>query len=387
MKIGLFSDTYYPKANGVATSVLMLKENLEASGHKVYVFTSNNPEVSEPEDNVVRIPSIPLMTQRLGVIISPALRRYIKSLSLDVIHTHTEFTLGRLGRRVAKKMDIPVVHTMHTIYEYYTGYLIKTERFDPIFRKMIRKLTAKYCNDADTVIVPSGKTEGLMRDYGVHRDIRVIPSGIELDRFITPQYDADKTDGVRAELGISEHNKVLINVGRVSQEKKLDVLITSLRDYLSHNPHVLFLIVGDGPARKELEQLAADLNIGKQVIFAGTRPWDEIHMYYKLGDVFIGASESETQGITYIEAMASGCPVIAKEDRCLDNLLTEGGNGYSFNDAEGLVSAVGKLLGDDDLLRQFAEEASKSALRFSADSFARNVNAVYDELVATRASA
>ena len=387
MKIGLFSDTYFPKTNGVATSVLMLKENLEANGHEVYVFTTTDPEMTGPEYNVTRIPSIPFKKQRLGVVISPALLRYVKSLSLDIIHTHTEFTLGCLGRIMAKRLRIPAVHTMHTIYEYYTGYIIRAELFDPVFRTTIRKLTAVFCNGADTVIVPSGKTEALIKEYGVRKDIRVIPTGIPLDRFAAQNYDPNKTVTIRSDLGIEEFNKILLSIGRVSHEKNLDMLLISLKEYLTSNPLVRILIVGDGPARKDLEKLAKDLQIHEQIIFAGSRPWTDIHLYYRLGDVFIGASESETQGLTYIEAMASGCPVVAKEDRCLDDLLINGENGYFFNDAQRLSSAIEQLLGDDEMLQRFAQKASESAQKFSANTYAGSVSEVYTALVASKESA
>ena len=381
MRVGLFSDTYFPMPNGVATSVRMLKENLEAGGHEVFIFTTTDPGAPKNEFNVTRIPSIPFRKQRLGVIVTPALLRYVKGLSLDIIHTHTEFTLGRLGRAVAKRLGIPVVHTMHTIYEYYTGYIIKAELLDPVLRAAIRKLTARYCNGADAVIVPSGKTEGLIRDYGVWRDIRVIPSGIPLERFAARHFDGAKAGRIRSELGIAECNKVLLNIGRVSHEKNLDELLVSLRDYLAANPRVVFLIVGDGPARRDLERLAAELGIQGQVVFAGARPWDDIHLYYRLGDVFVGASVSETQGLTYIEAMASGRPVVAREDGCLDGLLVNSENGYSFSDAERLTSAVDLLLSDGEMLSRFSEEAERSAQRFSAGAYAGSVGGLYEELL------
>ena len=381
MRVGLFTDTFYPKTNGVATSVLMLKEHLEANGHVVYVFTTTDSDAPESERNVYRIPSVPFKKQRLGIFVSPALLRLVGRLSLDIIHTHTEFTLGNLGRIMARRLGVPVVHTMHTIYEYYTGYILRLDRFEHFARAMTRRLTAIYCNSADTVIVPSVKTEALIRNYGVLKDIRVIPTGIPLDRFDERHFDPAKAAVIRSELGITENNRVILNIGRVSQEKNLDELLVSLRDYIMRSPDVVLLIVGDGPARKELERLSVELGIRRQVIFAGSKPWDEIHLYYRLGDVFVGASESETQGLTYIEAMASGLPVVAKDDRCLDDILVDGGNGFSFSDAGSLNSAVERLLVDAELLGSFAESAAVSARRFSAEAYAGSVAGVYAELV------
>ena len=384
MRIGMFTDNYFPKINGVATSVLMLKKNLEAIGHDVYIITTTDPDAVKPEHNVIRIPSVPVKKQRLGIAINPAIYHYIRKLSLDIIHTHTEFTIGNVGKIMAKYLNKPAVHTMHTIYEYYSSYIISAQLFEPLINAITRKLTVVFCNGADTVIVPSSKTLSIIRDYGVRKPIRVIPTGIPLDRFAAEHYDAKKIAALRSELGIKEHNKVLINIGRVSHEKNLDKLMESLQGYMRIHPHVILLIVGDGPARKELEKLAEDLGIRTQVIFAGSRPWEDIHLYYRVGDIFIGASESETQGLTYIEAMASGRPVVAKEDACLNDILINDENGYLFNDAEKLTSAVDKLLSDAEMHKRFAAKAVVSVQRFSAESYARSVSDVYEKLAANR---
>ena len=139
MKIGLFTDTYYPQINGVATSVLMLKRNLEMRGHQVYVFTTTDPKADSEEINVYRVPSIPFISaRRVGMFYNPRLSKIIKGLGLDVIHTHTEFSLGIFGRSMARELNIPFLHTYHTIYEDYTHYLGKLGVFDPIAKMAVR---------------------------------------------------------------------------------------------------------------------------------------------------------------------------------------------------------------------------------------------------------
>lgn len=166
MKIGLFTDTYYPQINGVATSVLMLKKNLESMGHRVYVFTTTDPKAEDKDKNVYRVPSIPFISaRRVGLFYNPRLARFIKKLGLDAIHTHTEFSLGIFGRAMAKELNIPFLHTYHTIYEDYTHYIGKLGVFDPIAKMAVRKISINFCNSADKVIVPTNKVKDLLLSF------------------------------------------------------------------------------------------------------------------------------------------------------------------------------------------------------------------------------
>lgn len=377
MRIGLFTDTYYPRKNGVATSVYMLKENLEAQGHTVYVITTSDPEAPEFERHVIRIPSIPLKTQRLGTVVRPQLVRLVGDLSLDIIHTHTEYTLGIFGRIMARRLGIPFVHTMHTVYECYTSYVLRSELLKPALQSVMRKFTASFCNSADMVIVPTDKVEDLLMSYGVNKYISVVPTGIPLERFSPHAETREAAQRIRAELGIAPGDKVLINIGRVAEEKNLDELIRSLRPTLTERDDVKFLIVGDGAAREGLETLCGDLDLSDRVIFAGERPWDEIGDYYSAGDIFVSASRSETQGLTYIEAMASALPVVAWDDRCLDGVLVDGENGFTFACDERLHDALGLLLDNEGIREKLGESACRTAQRFSAGTYAASVADLY----------
>lgn len=230
------------------------------------------------------------------------------------------------------------------------------------------------------VVAPTEKTKNLIQSYGVKKDIKVIPTGIPLNKFIEEQCDMKRLTEIRSELGIHPGDKVLLNIGRVAYEKNIDELLRGLQNYLFLHPFVMLVIVGDGTARADLEELADELEIRHQVIFAGERPWSEINLYYRLGDIFVGASQSETQGLTYLEALASGLPVVAKEDRCLEGVLTNGVNGYLFNDAEGLIAAIDRLFGNQGMLESFSENAVESAQRFSAENYVHSVASVYTEL-------
>jgi 1,2-diacylglycerol 3-alpha-glucosyltransferase len=355
----------------------MLQESLNKLGHEVYVFTTTDPQASGHEENIYRVPSVPAISKkRLGICLGSGLMETIKNLKLDAIHTHTEFSLGLLGRKAARRYGIALIHTMHTIYEDYTHYISQSERLRPITKEAVRRLCASFCNSAGRVIVPTLKVEALLQSYVVYRDISIISTGINLEKFSDRMVEQSRLRALRGEMGIAENDKVIISIGRLSREKKIDEVLYGLKDYLPLHSNVRFLIVGGGPARIELEKTAAELGIRNQVIFAGERPWDEIANFYHLGDVFVSASQSETQGLTYIEALASGVPVVAKADKCLQDVLYNGINGYVFDDAQGMASALDHVLYNSDTAR-LRLQSQLSTGKFAADSFAKAVLSAY----------
>ncbi len=389
MNIGLFTDTFYPQINGVSTSVLMLKKNLTELGHKVYVFTTTDPAASANEEHaIIRLPSIPFAsTRRLSGWYHPLIAKKIRDLKLDIIHTNTEFSLGIFGKTMARSLQIPVIHTMHTIYEDYTHYIIKLNSLQPIARMAARKLTARFCNSADLIIVPTVKVKDLLQLYGVYQNIVVIPTGIELEKFSKSHFTSEEITNIKQELGITKDDKILINIGRIAEEKNIDEILFAMKNYLPEHPDLKLLFVGDGPAKTELETLTSKLGLEKQVIFAGEKPWNQIGLYYRLGDVFISASQSETQGITYIEALASGLPVVAKADKCLEGVVENGINGYTFlNDLE-IIKALDQLLFDGKNKEQLSNKAVISSERFSAKHFALSVESLYQNLIETKYTA
>lgn len=383
MRIGLFTDTYYPQINGVATSVLMLKNNLEQEGHEVFVFTTTDPNAKE-ERNVYRVPSIPFKSaKRIGTLYHPLLSKIITGLGLDLIHTHTEFPLGIFGRAMARELDIPLVHTYHTIYEDYTHYIVKLGMLDSIAKKAARRLSARFCNSADRVIVPTYKVKQLLESYNVHKEIAVIPTGIELGKYSSAKYSAQDIARVKRESGLSEKDRIILYIGRLSEEKNIKEIMVSLRHYLQNEKHVKFVLVGDGPEKETLMALADRLQIDSNTVFLGEKPWDQIGLYYQMGDVFVSASQSETQGITYIEALASGLPVIAKSDPCLDEVIIEGVNGYTFKNEEEFLFRLREVLGQDHIRQSMSEEAVASVEKFSVQYFAKAIERQYLGMLVT----
>ncbi len=379
MRIGLFTDTYYPEINGVAASVYLLRQELIKRGHEVFVFTTTAPEAPEKEEGVYRVPSLPckfLSERRIGMFYQHKLDTVIRGLHLDVIHTHTEFALGIFGRIVAAEHKIPTVHTYHTIYEDYTHYIAPVRVLEKRAKAFARQYSKFFCNHGGHVVVPTEKVRHLLEQYQVRTEISVIPTGIDLSKFDGSGYDAGTISEKRAEVGLDGTEKVILYVGRVAPEKNIEELLKLLPAFFEKHTEARFLIIGDGPAAEEMKHLAEEKQLSGRVIFAGAKPWDEIGAYYALGDVFVSASQSETQGLTYIEAMAAGLPVVAKKDDCLQNVLYNGKNGFSYETPEEFLSGLETVLYGEEKeeLRRMAFTAAK---QYSKEAYAEQIEQIY----------
>jgi len=380
MRIGLFADTFMPQINGVATSVMTLKEYLERLGNEVFIFTTTDPHAPKNEERVFRLPSMRFLSERrVGLFYHPMVARTVKALGLDIIHTHTEFSMGIFGRGMARALGIPQIHTMHTKYEDYTHYIVKFNMLDPVAKSVARRLSMSFCNNASGVIAPTNKVRDMLIEYGVNKSIYTIPTGIEMDKF--DRYSNDGIADIRKEIGLREDDKVILYVGRISEEKNINEVFTSLKDYLPKRDNVKIVLVGDGPERSNLEHLAKKLDIGGQVVFAGEKPWEDIERYYQLGDLFVSASQSETQGLTYIEALASGVPVVAKKDPCLNDIIFNGVNGYQFEGRDDIIGCVDRVLFSEGHRESLSEGAKRTSHAFSAEHFAQSVESCYNDLL------
>lgn len=384
MNIGLFTDTYYPELNGVANSVYLLKKELEKKGHNVYVITTKTPGAPANEKGVYRVPSkacsfVP--ERRIGHVYNPKIARKIHKMKLDIIHTNTEFSIGMFGWIMAHELFIPVVHTYHTIYEDYTHYIKKYISNEERAKKIVKMYSKISVHGAEELIVPTEKVAELMRSYSVKPDINVIPTGIDLSRFRARDDDMTKLR-LKASLGIPKNNKVVLYLGRVSEEKNIDEIMNYLDGYMEQKPNITFLLVGDGPYKSTLEKNARMQKNRKQIIFAGAKPWDEITHYYQIADVFVSASTSETQGLTYIEALASGVPVVARMDPCLDGVLINGKNGFGYEDKQTFYNGLDKVLWKNDGV-DYRKNAENSVEQFSTEKFAASVENIYYHVTKT----
>lgn len=382
MRIGIFTDTYYPEVNGVANSAYLLKKELEENGNQVYVFTVSNPEMNEPENHVYRMKSVPcplLNERRMSCASLKKWYRVIAELNLDVIHTQTEFIVGYLGRRAAKKFGIPLLHTYHTIYEDYTHYL-KIPGNDRM-KGLVRSLSRICCDKADQVIVPTEKVEKMLIKYGVRKPIAIQPTGTPIQKFKLVDYEM--VAEIKKKYRLKQENRILMSIGRLSNEKNIGELIDFMKSLVLTDTKVKLLVVGNGPERNNLENKAKELKLTEHIIFTGEVSWKQIQNYYAIGDVFVCASKSETQGLTYIEAMASGKPILVRKDECLDGVLRQGENGYGYQNKKEFLDFYNQIFKSENY--QFmVGKAMITATQLSAEVFGKNIEHIYKKIVASK---
>ena len=382
MRIGIFTDTYTPYINGVTTSVVMLKQALEKKGHVVYIVTVNNEDLHfkyKEDEKIIRIPGVPIgiYDYRLTGIYPLKAINKIKKWNLDVIHSQTEFGVGTFARIIAKQFNIPLVHTYHTMYEDYIHYITKGY-FNRSSKKLVEYFTLFYCDKTiSELVVPTKKTYELFKKkYKVDRNIYIVPTGIEVERFYRENNAIDVVKK-RKKIGIDKDDFVILFVGRIGTEKNLDLLLSSMKSLIGVSKKIKLLVIGDGPDLDYYKDYVVKNNIDKNVIFTGKVPWEEITSYYIISDIFATASQTETQGLTVIEAMAASLPVVCINDESFVDTVINDLNGIIFNNRREYKRAIIKLYRNRDLLRRLSNQARIAADAHSSKYFAEQILDVY----------
>ena len=387
MRIGIFTDTYPPYINGVSTSVYMLKKALERKGHQVFVVTINNESLHykfDEDDTVIRIPGLPIgiYDYRLSFIYPIRAMNIIRKWKLDVIHSHTEFGVGTFARIISRQFNIPLVHTYHTMYEDYTHYITRGY-FEKSSKKIVEYLTLFYCDKtANELIVPTKKTYDLFKEkYEVDKNIYIIPTGIEIDRFFIENVDNSNVEKIKKKLNIDFSSFNIVFVGRLAKEKNVDLLLSAHKNIIKEKNDINLIIIGDGPDMEEYKETSKKLGIEKNVIFVGKVPWEDIPAYYRVADVFATASKSETQGLTVIEAMAASVAPICIDDESFRNTVIDGLNGRIFETQEEYEKIVLELYKDKKQLDQLQRQARLNAEVHSSKYYAESVLDVYKHVI------
>lgn len=338
MRVGFFTDTYFPQISGVATSIKTLKEELEKSGHSVYIFTTSDPQAQDGEDEtIIRMPSIPFISFKdRRIVVSGMYDAYqqAKDLQLDIIHTHTEFGAGWLGKMVAKHLEIPIVHTYHTMYEDYLHYIANGHLIRPMH---VKQASRAFCRNVNGIICPSERVVKTLASYGIIAEKRVIPTGVNLDKFT---HQNTKSLDLKEQLKLPADSILLLSLSRLSYEKNIQSIIQGMPAILETLPQAQLIIVGDGPHKKPLMQLVAKLQIEKNVHFVGEVENQEVPQYYQATDYFVSASTSESQGLTYIEALAAGTRCVVKGNPYLAKLFDNPSLGMTFEDDEAFAATL-----------------------------------------------
>lgn len=384
MRIGIFTETWAPYISGLVTSEVMLKNALEKLGHTVYVVTANLQDFKydyNEKERILKIPGVPtgIYDSRLTSVYPIKAVKKIKEWDLDVIHSQTEFSIGTFARVLGKQLDIPIVHTYHTMYEDYVYYITKGH-FDGASKKLVEYLTKFYCDKTiQELIVPTRKTYDLFKEkYKYDRNVHIIPTGIEIDRFYKEKIALDRANKLKSQLNITTKDTVLLFVGRIASEKNIKFLLDAHEDILKKHKNAKLLIVGDGPDLEEYKNLVVKHKIQNNVIFTGKVPWDDIPVYYNISDIFVTASHTETQGLTVVEAMAASLPVIALNDEAFRNTVVDGLTGELFNNKKEYINKINSLIGDINKINNMGNQGRINSEAYSSKYFAERVLDVYE---------
>lgn len=354
LRIGFFTEVHRPVVNGVVASVEGLAQGLRSRGHEVYCFAPKMPGDNGESDVFFRMPSLPLPTRTPYRLTLPLVgRRSVRSVikRLHLVHVHSPFVTGWMGLRYARRYGMPVVYTYHTQLEAYTHYV----PFDPTATRFATEtLTRTFGNSVDAVVVPTNAMLNHLRELGVNTRIVVVPSGIDVAHFESGRRD----EVLRARIG-GESGSVALFVGRLAKEKSLDVLLHAVAR--AKRDDLTLVMAGDGPAREELEALAAALGITARVRFLGAVERAQLPDLYASADAFVFPSTSETQGLVLAEALAAGLPVIAADAPQNRDVLVSAGRLVKPT-AESFAAQLSQL--------QPASEEQRSSARAAGARFA-----------------
>lgn len=384
LRIAMVTNNYLPFIGGVPISIDRLRRGLQQRGHRVRIIAPGYPGQDDRGVDVVRIPSLRTRAGRSEFrVANPLSRRMgrgLKSFTPDLIHIHHPFWLGWTAQWQARRLGVPTVFTYHTRLEHYSHFVPLP---GPLFRNLIAHAAVRrFANRCHGVIVPTESAEEYLRVIGVTVPIHVRATGVDLACFQTPR--PRTVERLRRRYGIQPGDRVLVSASRLSQEKNVDFLLAAT-DVLRRRSTQAFrcLIIGEGEERQRLQDGIHKLGLAEVVTLVGAVPPDDMAGYYQLADVFVFASQSETQGMVILEAMAAGLPVVAVRSSGIDDVVQQGRNGYkTAADIDQWVAAAQCLIEDDALRARMARCAADTASRHTVDRFAAQVSATYVQVLA-----
>lgn len=387
MRIAIFAETYFPFISGIVTHIQTLKESLEESGHEVLIVTAS-PKTNRHyvKDGVLYCPAIP-MKRIYGYGFSNPLNlerlKIIREFNPDVLHIHTEFSMGIFAQFAARKLKKPIVYTLHTMYDDYLFY-VAPHKFG---QKMVKPAAHLYfrstANKATEIIGPSLKVVEFLRRCGVERHINIIPNTVDLSDFLPQNVSPDDISSVRKTLGIREGDTAICFVGRLGKEKSIDTLIEFFAQNCKGNKQYKLFIIGDGPEKNNLARQIQDLDVTSQVKLLGRIEHASLPPYYHACDLFATASLSEMNSISMLEAMASGLYVLQRLDIYNKNQIEAGENGETFTSSKefgALVSAQAAMTAEQKAQRR--ERVTAFTNRYGKKEFVAQVLNVYERAIA-----
>jgi glycosyltransferase involved in cell wall biosynthesis len=381
MRVGLFTNNYLPFRGGVTTAVETLREGLEALGHRAWVFA---PAAQQPHHDppfVFRYPSIPAPTYpgfSLAVPVSRRLGRLARRLDLDVVHAHHPFLLGVTGRRLARRLRRPLVFTYHTRYEKYAHYVPLPQR---LVRGLAVRLACRFADSADLVVAPSDHVAETLRRRGVRAPVSVIPTGVDLARF-----SPGSREQARRRLGLPVDGLICLYTGRLDREKSLERVLDAFESITAAVSGASLHLVGKGSPGDALERRAATGRAGRRIVFHGGLSREVLPDYYRAADLFLFASETETQGLVLAEAHACALPAVAVRASGVDEVVTDGETGVLTKGETGEMAdaAIGLLLDPERRVAMGQAARRLAEARFSARRQIETMVGHYEALLAGR---
>jgi len=388
----MLSDVFFPRVNGVSTSIQTYRSDLQALGHQVTLVAPLYPSAAagaatanDPIDTVrVESRGVPRDPEDRLLKWGP-LMRWAESLrpdDVDVIHIQTPFVAHYAGLRLARRLGCPVVETYHTYFEHYLHHYVPGIPA-PLTRMLARRMTVSQCHAVQAVISPSRQMADALREYGVRTPIEVLPTGLPPTAF-----GAGNGAAFRALFGIPAQRPVVTFVGRVAHEKNIDFLLQMLVELRRRVPDVLMVIAGEGPAEQHLRSLAARLGLEPNVLFIGylerTRGLLDC---YRAADAFVFASRTETQGLVLLEAMAQGTPVVSTAVMGTVDVLSGAGGAVVVPEETGaFAAAVAGVLRDPQRREELSHCAREDAARWASKVMAERLVRLYEGVIESDAA-
>lgn len=381
MRILMISDVYFPRINGVSTSIQTFRQHYLEQGHEVTLIAPAYPQPWDDDPDIIRIPSSRVLFDPEDRLMHRneilALEDELRERNYDLVHIQTPFVAHYTGKALADELGIPVIESYHTFFEEYLYNYIPLLPKN-LLRSIARTFTRLQCNRIDSLVVPSSAMHQVLINYGVETPVTIIPTGIKPEQF-------DGGDGMRFRdaHGISPDRPLLVHVGRVAHEKNIDFLLHMLALVKLQIPGILLVIAGDGPAVKHLVKLTAKLSLQSNVLFVGYLRRDgELQDCYSAGNAFVFASRTETQGLVLLEAMACGVPVVSTAVMgTADILQPERGALVAEENYQHFAEQVIRLVSDKYLQQYLANDALDYVREWSAIAQANRMLDHYQAIV------
>lgn len=385
MRIALFTETYFPHVNGVVTHVKTLKEGLEALGHQVLIVTAETGiHHHYIKDGVLYCPAVTLKRfYGYGTSLPVSRRRMklIKEFNPDIVHIHNEFSMGLTALIYSRLYHVPLVYTLHTMYDDYLYYVAPGALNKPM-RKISRRYIRMLADHSSALTGPSKKCEEYFRSSGVKKAVHLIPNSVELDEFSPDRIDPQHKKEFRERYGIREDEMVACFVGRMGKEKSVDVLLDYWKKVITPEDGIHLILIGDGPNREELEEYAKSIGVDSMVTFAGKVPHDMLPPYYASCDVYITASLSEMYSISMLEGMASGLPVLQRLDPMNQSQITIGVNGFIYETPEEMGAELKRIKGmSEQELSSMKDSVRSTVSRSSSQDLAGYIYPIYEKIL------